>query len=93
MTIAVVKLAAAMRTYGGLTADERVAGRRPVIIPIPAALLRLAGRIGGWQRVRALGFDLHYAIEAARRDLGYRPRVGLQDGLRRTLESASGADA
>jgi len=77
-----------------LVAYEQVAGRRPVIIPIPAALLRLAGRIGGWQRVRALGFDLHYAIEAARRDLGYRPRVGLRDGLRRTLEpAASAADA
>jgi nucleoside-diphosphate-sugar epimerase len=36
-------------------------------------------------RVRALDADAHYTIEAARRDLGYRPRVGLLEGLRRTF--------
>jgi len=35
--------------------------------------------------LRPLGLDLHYAIDAARRDLDYRPRVGLSEGLGRML--------
>jgi nucleoside-diphosphate-sugar epimerase len=46
--------------------------------------------------LRILGLDLHYAIDAARRDLGYAPRVGLMEGLHCALawrlgqESGSG---
>jgi nucleoside-diphosphate-sugar epimerase len=40
------------------------------------------------ERARALGLDVHYSIEAARRDLAYRPKVGLTEGLRRMLLGA-----
>lgn len=66
-------------------AYARVAGRRPAIVPVPALLVTVAARIGGLRRVRAFALDLHYAIDAARRDLRYRPQVGLEEGLRRTL--------
>jgi len=35
-------------------------------------------------RVRMLGKDHHYSIEKARRELGYEPKVGLEEGLKRT---------
>jgi nucleoside-diphosphate-sugar epimerase len=35
-------------------------------------------------RVKMLGKDHHYAIEKARRDLGYDPKVNLGEGLKRT---------
>lgn len=31
-----------------------------------------------------LGKDHHYSIEKARRELGYEPKVNLEEGLRRT---------
>jgi UDP-glucose 4-epimerase len=68
-----------------LDAYERITGRRPAILPVPGGLLKLAARIGAMRRLRAFALDLHYAIDAARRDLQYRPRVGLEDGLRLTL--------
>lgn len=85
-----------------LLAYEQVCGRRPAIIGVPGpAVVRavqllmwwrqLRGRPGDWAgqvaRVRALDADAHYSIEAARRDLGYRPRVGLVEGLRRTFRA------
>jgi UDP-glucose 4-epimerase len=87
-----------------LLAYGHVAGRRPVILPVPPRAFGLALRLGlRMQRGRrfsprvsgriaqagVLDLDVHYAIDAARRDLGYRPRVGLVDGLRRTLLGAS----
>ena len=66
-----------------LTSLGRLTGRRPAILPIPSPAWRLAGRVVA--AARALDLDLHYPIDAARRDLGYRPRVGLLEGLRRTL--------
>jgi nucleoside-diphosphate-sugar epimerase len=83
-----------------LLAHEEVTGRRPVIVPVPGRLVVLAVQAGmrlrqarrpaaDWAgqlaRVRALDLDAHYSIDAARRDLGYRPRVGLREGLRRTF--------
>jgi nucleoside-diphosphate-sugar epimerase len=54
---------------------------------------RRRGAPGDWQahveRARGLDLDVHYSIEAARRDLGYRPKVGLVEGLRRTLLAES----
>jgi len=74
-------------TYRDLLAVyERVTGRRPAILPFPGGLLKLAPRVGVLRRARAFGLDLHYAIDAARRDLGYRPRIALEEGLRRTLQ-------
>jgi nucleoside-diphosphate-sugar epimerase len=52
-------------------------GRMPDSWMSPLVHLRIGLRI--------LGLDLHYAIDAARRNLGYTPRVGLMEGLRRTL--------
>ena len=86
-----------------LLAYEQVCGRRPAIVGVPGpAVVRavqllmwwrqLRRRSGDWAgqvaRVRALDADAHYSIEAARRDLGYRPRVGLIEGLRRTFSPA-----
>jgi nucleoside-diphosphate-sugar epimerase len=86
-----------------LVAVEQVTGRRPAILPVPGGLLVAAVRLaaawrrrrgagGDWpahvERARALGLDVHYSIEAARRDLAYRPKVGLTEGLRRMLLGA-----
>lgn len=63
----------------------RFTGRRPRIVSLPGPLFRLgAGLVPG---LRVFGLDLHYAIDAARRDLDYRPRVGLIEGLGRMLAS------
>jgi nucleoside-diphosphate-sugar epimerase len=69
-----------------LEAYGRIAGRRPAILPIPGPVWGLALRVRS--RLRAFDLDFHYAIDAARRDLGYRPRVGLVEGLSRTLREA-----
>jgi nucleoside-diphosphate-sugar epimerase len=83
-----------------LLAFERITGRRPAILPIPGRALVLAVQLGmRWRqargvpgdwagqvgRARGLDLDAHYAIDAARRDLGYRPKVGLLEGLELTL--------
>lgn len=83
-----------------LIAYGQVMGRRPTIVPVPGRaivwalqlLLRLRqarGVAGDWanqtERVRAFDLDAHYSIDAARRDLGYRPQVGLIEGLRLAL--------
>ena len=64
-----------------LAAYGLITGRRPSILPVPAWACALV------PRARALDLDLHYAIDAARRDLGYRPRVGLVEGLTGTLRA------
>ena len=75
-----------------LTAYGEAAGRRPRILPIPSAALRLAARAGGpLGRLGVLDLDVHYSIDAARRDLGFAPRVGLRDGLRRTFREMTAA--
>jgi nucleoside-diphosphate-sugar epimerase len=83
-----------------LLAYEQASGRRPRILPIPSkALMGTLQRLfrmmqtlrvpGNWERqsgrLRGLNLDIHYAIDAARRDLAYVPRVGLQEGVRRTM--------
>jgi nucleoside-diphosphate-sugar epimerase len=66
-----------------LDAFARFTGRRPAVVSIPGPLFRLGARL--IPDLRTLGLDLHYAIDAARRDLDYRPRVGLSEGLGRML--------
>jgi nucleoside-diphosphate-sugar epimerase len=69
-----------------LLAYGEAAGRRPAILPIPSGALRLVSRVGGrLGRLGVLDLDVHYSIDAAVRDLGYRPRIGLREGVRRTL--------
>jgi nucleoside-diphosphate-sugar epimerase len=70
-----------------LTALGHLTGRRPAILAVPSLAWRLAGRVV--EAARALDLDLHYPIDAARRDLDYRPQVGLMEGLRRTLRETS----
>jgi 2-alkyl-3-oxoalkanoate reductase len=41
-------------------------------------------------RVAQLAYDFHFSIEKARRLLGYLPRVGWQEGLRRAVEAFTG---
>jgi nucleoside-diphosphate-sugar epimerase len=87
-------------------AYERIAGRRPAILPVPPGAFGMALRLGlRLQRglrlstrvsdriaqAGVLDLDVHYAIDAARRDLGYRPQVGLLAGLERTLAAAAGS--
>jgi nucleoside-diphosphate-sugar epimerase len=86
-----------------ILAASQITGRRPLIVSIPPPALAVALWIGsrlpslrrvsagrGLQLARTLDVDLHYSIEAARRDLGYRPGVGLAEGLRRTLAAGDG---
>jgi nucleoside-diphosphate-sugar epimerase len=88
-----------------LDAHAQAVGRRPRIVPVPLPALLAAMRLGmAWrrwrgapagfdqqlERARGLGLDAHYSIDAARRDLGYRPAVGIVEGLRRTLRGESG---
>lgn len=83
-----------------LLAHGQITGRRPAIVPVPARAVVWAVQLGMWwrqsrgvpgdwsgqvSRARGLDFDAHYAIDAARRDLDYRPRVGLMEGLRDVL--------
>jgi nucleoside-diphosphate-sugar epimerase len=65
-----------------LLAYEQAAGKRPAVLPVPRPLFRAATALGRLRRVRVLDTDVHYSIDAAIGDLGYRPRVGLRDGLR-----------
>jgi nucleoside-diphosphate-sugar epimerase len=66
-----------------LTALGRLVHRPPAIVAVPSFAWRLAARLV--PAARALDLDLHYPIDAAGRDLGYRPRVGLAEGLERTF--------
>jgi nucleoside-diphosphate-sugar epimerase len=81
-----------------LLAYERVCGRRPRILAVPGGAVvgalklvlwwrQVRGRPGDWtgqmERLRAFDADAHYSIDAAHRDLGYQPRVGLEEGLRK----------
>ena len=76
----------------------RAAGLPPVTRSVPAAVARLAGALmEGVHRtfrlpgepmmtrflVQQLSTSHWYNIEAARRDLGYRPTVSIDGGLRR----------
>ncbi len=80
-----------------LMALERVTGRRPRILSVPgpamAALKALPNLLQyaspsaakRFKRLGAIDLDIHYSIEAARRDLGYQPKVRLEEGLARAL--------
>lgn len=37
-------------------------------------------------RIKQVSHDYHFSIDRARRELGYQPRVGLEEGLRRTVD-------
>jgi nucleoside-diphosphate-sugar epimerase len=90
-----------------LTAEEMMRsvaalmGRKPLVVPVPPALLSLVGRVADVisnatgrklpvnrklaRQLLAPGWTC--SIAKARRLLGYAPRRGLQDSLRRSLES------
>ncbi len=64
-------------------------GQRVTINELFSELARLSGFRGEPQREPARGGDVRHSqasIERARARLGYEPRVGLAEGLRRTLE-------
>jgi len=78
---------------------KELTGRSPRIVPVPAPLfsaslkllLRLSRREGRAasvdlsKSIRIFEQDSLYSLDAARRDLGFTPRVGLHEGLERTL--------
>ncbi|MBD3368247.1 MAG: NAD-dependent epimerase/dehydratase family protein [Candidatus Eisenbacteria bacterium] len=76
-------------------------GVRPRLIGVPTWMVRAAGwsletiwRSAGFShapvvhryRVALMARDFHFGCERAKRELGYRPRVGLESGLARTVE-------
>jgi nucleoside-diphosphate-sugar epimerase len=87
--------------HGFLRGIAEEVGGHPPRIRVPFALLDLAGRLAEAvatftrsQRrppvtrlgVSFLGTDARFAIERARRELAYEPRVDLRDGIRLTAE-------
>jgi nucleoside-diphosphate-sugar epimerase len=70
-----------------LLALERASGRRPWILSVPGAAWGMASRLV--PVLRGLGLDLHYSVEAARRDLSYRPRMEMDAGLAETFREAA----
>ncbi len=80
-----------------LMALGRATGRRPRILSLPgpavAALKALPSLLQyvspsaarRMRRIGAIDMDIHYAIDAARRDLRYEPKVRLQEGLELAL--------
>ena len=88
-------------------ACEVTTGVSPTILPVPSAFLAaiptlvrsltsggrqtvLAGRLAG---LKILDLDIHFSIEAAQRDLSYRPQIGLQEGITKTLNRQTGQTA
>lgn len=79
----------------------RVTGRQPWILSLPGPALAALETVRGWVRyvseggakrmgrLRALDLDLHFDIEAARRDLHYEPKVSLEEGLKRAFDWVS----
>jgi nucleoside-diphosphate-sugar epimerase len=80
-------------------------GRRPSIVSIPGGAMTVAQRAATrWleqrgknqqaERVKLLtmlNHDLHFAIDAARADLGYAPQVGLRAALQRVMAGSMAA--
>ena len=73
---------------------EHVLGRRPWIVSLPGSAFTAIDTLQNWVqyvnakgakrlgRLKVLDLDLHYSIEAARRDLRYEPEVRLDEGLK-----------
>ncbi len=73
----------------------RVTGHQPWILSLPGPAVTALKTVPNWLRhvspggakrlgrLGAIDLDLHYSIDAARRDLHYEPKVGLEEGLRR----------
>ena len=66
-------------------------GRRAPLVPIPTALLHLAGRLTGrGEQVERLCGSLQVNISDTRETLGWTPPVKLRDALRDTVAGESG---
>jgi nucleoside-diphosphate-sugar epimerase len=84
-----------------LVALGRITGRRPWILSLPGPAVAALKAVPNWlqyvspgaakrmRRIAAIDTDIHYAIDAARRDLGYEPKVRLQEGLELALRWAN----
>ena len=57
------------------------------LVPVPTSLLRLAGTVTGRRAdvLRVTG-SLTVSTEKIERTLGWRPRIGMEEGIRRTVE-------
>jgi nucleoside-diphosphate-sugar epimerase len=65
----------------------RALGRRPRLLPVPPALLRMMGTLTGQEAaVGRLCGSLRVDMEATRRDLGWSPPLSVDEGLQRTIE-------
>jgi len=89
-----------MHTYRDiLMAYGKLAERKLTILPIPGRafvlpiqmvlrMMQMRRTPGDWtgqiKSIRMFDLDIHYATDAAYRDLGYVPQVGLTEGLERT---------
>ncbi len=84
-----------------LDCQREITGRRPRIVPIPGPVFSTALELVLWfarrdssmtkpraglsKSLRMFDLDSFYTLDKARADLGFTPRVGLSEGLARTL--------
>ena len=80
--------------FGAIAKEERVKipGHIPKWLAYPVALaFEVLARISSFnaplsfERIRTLTISKSFSIEKAKRELGYSPKVGLREGVRRTV--------
>jgi nucleoside-diphosphate-sugar epimerase len=76
-----------LSTAGLVRAIAKALDRRPVLLPVPPALMKLAGSLLGKRgEVERLCGSLVLDISKNRNRLGWNPPVSVEDGLKETAE-------
>jgi nucleoside-diphosphate-sugar epimerase len=68
----------------------RASGKRPVLIPVPVSLIKLAGKLLGKRAIidRLCG-NLQVDITPTKETLGWKPPISVEEGIRRCFEKES----